>query len=195
MAIGAVLVDRVPGFCDLRICELSSQGPFVAFLSRAIARGQGTLTCSEYYDGSAPGDVRNGIQCQDVQHLTYADASFDVCTSTEVFEHVPDDRRGFAELHRVLAPGGHLLLTVPLSDRDTTVERAALETGTIQHLLPATYHDDRIRGAEKVLVFRDYGRDITRRLAACGFTDTAIADVPDPAGRSALARVVTARRL
>jgi SAM-dependent methyltransferase len=194
MAIGKVLKDRVPGFADLRLCELSSQGPFFASLSRAVECGSGTLTCSEYYDGVPPGAFANGVQCQDVQHLTYADASFDVCTSTEVFEHVPDDQRGFAELHRVLAQGGHLLLTVPLSDTDVTAERAVLEDGAIRHLLPATYHDDQIRGAGKVLVYRDYGRDITQRLGEAGFAAPEIVEVPDPAGRSAIAQVVTARR-
>jgi ubiquinone/menaquinone biosynthesis C-methylase UbiE len=32
-----------------------------------------------------------------VQRLSFADASFDLCTSTEVFEHVPDDRAGLRE--------------------------------------------------------------------------------------------------
>lgn len=30
-----------------------------------------------------------GVRCEDVQHLTFASASFDLCISTEMFEHVP----------------------------------------------------------------------------------------------------------
>jgi hypothetical protein len=41
---------------------------------------------SEYFNEVAPGAWRDGVQCQDVQRLTFADASFDVCTSTEVFD-------------------------------------------------------------------------------------------------------------
>jgi SAM-dependent methyltransferase len=114
---------------------------------------------------------------------------------TEIFEHVPDDARGFAELHRVLAPGGHLLLTVPLSDAAFTVERAVLEEGVVRHLLPPTYHDDQIRGTGGVLVYRDYGRDITQRLAQAGFTEAEIIEVPDPAGLGACAPVVVAQKL
>jgi SAM-dependent methyltransferase len=194
MAIGAALAERVPSFADQRVCELSARGPFFEFLKRSIGAGHGTLACSEFFDGVASGEVHEGVQCQDVQRLTYADASFDVCTSTEVFEHVPDDRAGFAELHRVTAAGGHLLLTVPLSDRDETVERATLEEGLVRHLQPPTWHDDRIRGTGRVLVYRDYGRDITDRLARAGFSEPEIVLIPDPAGRDALAQVVTAKR-
>ncbi len=98
-----------------------------------------------------------------------ADASFDVCTSTEVFEHVPDDARGFAEIRRVLRPGGFFVFTVPLSPGAATVERAALRDGSVHHVLPPVYHGDRVRGRGKVLVFRDYGMDIAERLRRQGF--------------------------
>ena len=49
------------------------------------------LTFSEFFDDVEPGGERDGVPCENVQHLTYADESFDVCTSTEVLEHVADD--------------------------------------------------------------------------------------------------------
>ena len=39
--------------------------------------------------------------------------SVDLAICTEVLEHVADDRRAVAELRRVLAPGGFLVLSVP----------------------------------------------------------------------------------
>ena len=45
----------------------------------------------------------------------YGDASFDLCTSTEVFEHMPDDLNGFSEIRRVLRPGGRFVFTVLLT--------------------------------------------------------------------------------
>jgi SAM-dependent methyltransferase len=39
------------------------------------------------------------------------DASFDAVLSTQVLEHVPDPDAYLAEVHRVLAPGGKLLLS------------------------------------------------------------------------------------
>lgn len=46
----------------------------------------------------------------DAGQLPFADASFDVVVSTEAFHWFPDQVTALAELHRVLVPGGRLLL-------------------------------------------------------------------------------------
>jgi SAM-dependent methyltransferase len=165
LSLAAVLAMERPGFRSERLYELSSRGPLFEFLRREAAE----LTFSEYFDDVPPGEYRGAVQCQDIERLTYPNASFDVVTSTEVFEHVADDHRGFGEVRRVLRPGGAFIFTVPLEDAQRTVERARLREGKLEHLLPPTYHDDRIRGRNAVLVFRDYGRDITDRLCSAGF--------------------------
>jgi SAM-dependent methyltransferase len=43
-----------------------------------------------------------------------ADASVDAVVSANLLEHVPDDERALAEIHRVLRPGGRAVLVVPL---------------------------------------------------------------------------------
>lgn len=178
MAIGQVLCDRVSDFRLRRTHEFSSRGPFFEFLARNVPQ----LSGSEYFDDVAPGERRGGVECQDLERLTWADDSLDLCTSTEVFEHVPDDARAFREVHRVLAPGGVLVFTVPLSDVEHTVERAVRENGEVHHLLPPEYHGDVIRGAGRVLAFRDYGRDILDRLRAAGFADAEIVLAPGVSG-------------
>ena len=45
--------------------------------------------------------------------LPFADASFDTLLVTEVLEHVNDAEAAAREMHRVLRPGGHALITVP----------------------------------------------------------------------------------
>ena len=47
----------------------------------------------------------------------FADRSFDSVFHTEVIEHVPDYRRLLRECHRVVQPGGEIMLTVPFQAR------------------------------------------------------------------------------
>ena len=152
---------------DIHAYEASHRGAVYRYLKRNV----GNLTESEYFDSVKTGQYHNGIQCQNLQKLTYADCSFDLCTSTEVLEHVADDGEAFRELARVLRPRGRFLFTVPLADAEETITRAVEESGLVRHLLEPQFHGDRIRGTGKVLVFRDYGRDITNRLKKNGFAN------------------------
>jgi len=182
MALVSVLREEVAGLAGLHVYELSAQGALVEWLRRHAGR----VTCSEWFDGARPGQMVGGVQCQDVQRLTFAQGSFDVCTSTEVFEHVADDGLGFAELRRVLRPGGRLVFSVPVSGAAATVERARLlPGGAIEHILPPEYHGDRIRGRGRVLAFRTYGLDVLDRVAAQGFRDVRFATSSPPLGQAA----------
>ncbi len=55
------------------------------------------------------GTVRTGDLCA----LPLADSSVDLVLATDVIEHVSEDARAVAEIHRVLRPGGTALITVP----------------------------------------------------------------------------------
>jgi SAM-dependent methyltransferase len=46
--------------------------------------------------------------------IPFASGRFDLVAAFDVVEHVEDDRRVFAELTRVLKPGGRLIFSVPL---------------------------------------------------------------------------------
>lgn len=58
-----------------------------------------------------------GIVYYDGAKLPFEDKSFDVLLCVEVLEHVPDPTKFLADLHRVLKPGGQIILTVPWSAR------------------------------------------------------------------------------
>jgi ubiquinone/menaquinone biosynthesis C-methylase UbiE len=55
-------------------------------------------------------DVAVTLQLANAQALPFPDASFDTVAATFVFCSVPDPVLGLREAHRVLAPGGQLLL-------------------------------------------------------------------------------------
>lgn len=47
-------------------------------------------------------------------NLPFDDKSFDSVVSTEVLEHVPDPLCALRQMHRVLKPGGYLILSTPM---------------------------------------------------------------------------------
>jgi SAM-dependent methyltransferase len=169
-AITQSQVDVLVQVCaDLRhhdTYELSAQGPLVRWLRGRVQ----SLTTSEYFDDVPCGSRHAGTVCQDVQHLTFADESFDLCTSTEVFEHVEDDLAGFREILRVLRPGGLHVFTVPLNPQAKTIERTEVQAGRRVSVLPNEFHADRFRG-QTVFCYRNYGADIADRLTGVGFVD------------------------
>lgn len=48
----------------------------------------------------------------DAEHLPFPDASFDIVYSYGVLHHTPNTARAFAEVHRVLRPGGTMLAMI-----------------------------------------------------------------------------------
>ncbi len=61
-------------------------------------------------------DPRVHVQEAVIEALPFADGAFDFAICSEVLEHLADDSAGLRELHRVLRPGGTLMVSVP--DRD-----------------------------------------------------------------------------
>jgi SAM-dependent methyltransferase len=53
------------------------------------------------------------LACGLAQALPYADVTFDLVCCSWVLEHLPDPAWAFAEVARVLAPGGHFVFLTP----------------------------------------------------------------------------------
>ena len=71
----------------------------VDFSARPLVRA------ARYY----PADYFRG----DLNHLPFADASFDVAVSLQSFQYLDAPATAIRQIARVLKPGGHFLLTVP----------------------------------------------------------------------------------
>ncbi len=113
----------------------------------------------------------------DITAMELADGSVDMVIANHVLEHV-DDRAAFAELYRVLAPGGQAVITVPLIEGfDRTYEDPAHDTPEARRL----YYGD----ADHL---RWYGRDFRDRFAAPGFRVDEFTALEPEASRYALHR-------
>lgn len=174
---------------DKSLYIMSSTGP----LFRYIRNNCSNLTNSVYHYSATNGSFVNGVMSQDVQNLTFDDNTFDFIISAEVFEHDPDDRKGFSEIFRVLRPGGRFVFTVPLDFAQKTIERAYVVNGGIFHLLPPKYHNDSVR-SNSVLCFRDYGYDITARLEEAGFPNVDLSSNDFTVGWKVCSPTVAARK-
>lgn len=53
------------------------------------------------------------FQQADAHDLPFADASFDRCLATQVFQHLPGPKRALAEMVRVARSGGRVVITEP----------------------------------------------------------------------------------
>ncbi len=126
------------------------------------------LQSSDFVENAPPGSFRDGIRSEDLTALSYEAASFDLVLTSESLEHVPDLARALAEIHRVLAPGGRHVFTIPLLPGvPATFSRAKLDPeGAIVDLAPAIFHPG---GDVGYRVFTEFGADAVDIFQAAGF--------------------------
>jgi GT2 family glycosyltransferase/2-polyprenyl-3-methyl-5-hydroxy-6-metoxy-1,4-benzoquinol methylase len=122
----------------------------------------------------AGGAIVKGIRHEDVENLSFADGQLDLIVSNDVFEHIPNPVRAFAECARVLKVGGVMLATIPFhSENDISVVRARLSNGQLEHILPSAFHGNPV-SADGSLVFTDFGWDLLATMKEAGFSDVAV---------------------
>lgn len=123
---------------------------------------------TEFVENVPSGQVVKGVRCEDVQASSFETGSVDLIVTEDVLEHVPTPEAAFAEIGRVLKPGGFHIGTIPVHwGRETSVARAVIEDGKVRHILEPEYHFDPKRpGGEGILAFTDYGQDIVSRYCS-----------------------------
>lgn len=128
---------------------------------------------SEYFGPEWTGGHCNaaGIRHEDVTALSLPDQSVDWVLSFDVLEHVPDYRRALHEFQRVLAPGGNILLTMPMAlGEANNLVRATITGGKIVHHMAPEYHGDPVNPDGGILCFYHFGWQILDDLASAGFS-------------------------
>jgi SAM-dependent methyltransferase len=172
-----------PDFKELAVWEPGQLGPF-----RAYFGGLPNYVESDFWPDVAPGDERDGIRCEDLMALTFAADSFDLVVTSDIFEHVRKPYIGFAEVHRVLRPGGRHIFSIPAAHPvpPETIERVDTSGDEDVFTLEPRYHLGPNRSQH--LVYNVFGLDLIDRLAELGL-DTEI--VRYQAGSAEASRLVT----
>jgi SAM-dependent methyltransferase len=143
---------RVPYASAQRVLETSPR------LGKSYRRRMGELvhyTASDYDESAHKAMIK-----LDLQHMDLPDNSIDTVLTPHVLEHVPDTGQAVSELYRVVAPGGSVLLMIPMPQGVTAPPKEP------------EYHGD------NTLVYWRFGWDLRDKLAAPGFEVTCL--VPQP---------------
>lgn len=166
--------DRFDSLADLvedasfRALDVYEPGLIGAF--RALLGSLPGYTQSYYWPGILPGEVHDGVRCENLQALTFPDCAFDLLITSDVFEHVRDPWAAFREIFRVLRPGGRHVFTVPFQWPlpSTSVHRVDTSGPEDIHLMPPVYHGSPVDPSGS-LVYTDFGLDLPERLRQIGF--------------------------
>jgi SAM-dependent methyltransferase len=133
---------------------------------------------THYFPGVAPGTVNRGYRCENLEAQTFASESFDLVITQDVFEHVLDPERAFAEVARTLRSGGAHVFTVPWYSQRPTVVRAVREGDGIRYLEKPVYHGNPLADSGS-LVVRDWGWDLCDVIFKATGMTTAVIRIQD----------------
>ena len=126
---------------------------------------------AEYGADAAARRALYPIPHEDLTALSLPSGSFDLVTTNEVLEHVPDIDAALREIARVLKPGGWHVGTHPfLPMAEAGDQRSLLLDGEVAHLMAPEYHGNPVDSGGS-LVFETPGWNIIGRAKAAGFSN------------------------
>lgn len=157
-AIWMIINNFYPNLKNTIVHESSPGGAVSDKLARICGAN---ITFSCFFTDKKLGSYReDGIRCENLESLTYADETFDLIITQDVFEHVYHPAKAFKEINRVLKPGGMHIFTVPMTGGDRTTSRVSFDGDSMFNLLEPIYHDNPIDPDGGALVITDWGNDI-----------------------------------
>jgi SAM-dependent methyltransferase len=171
-----VLNAYFPDWEGMSIHESSPDGSSSELLRRKCR----DYSASHYFEDLPRGQYRDGNRSEDLSQLTFPDHSFDLFVTQDVLEHVLEPEKAFAEIARVLKPGGAHVFTMPWYPELTDNRiRARLQDGHILHLQEPLYHGNPI--SEKgALVTVDWGIGFTDFVYTHSGMFTTVIQIKDP---------------
>ena len=177
-ALALVLERRFPGWRRFAIHESS---PAERGVSIKLARECQGYIASQYFPGTAPGAMVRGFRNENLEALSFPDASFDLTISLDVMEHVNQPDVVLREVRRTLKTGGAYLFTVPTYKQRLTSERRAhyKPDGTVEHMAEPEYHGNPVDDAGSLVTFH-YGYDFAELAPAWSGLNVEVTRFHDP---------------
>lgn len=120
-------------------------------------------------------DLHNpAMRAMDLTNIDLPDGDKTLVWCSHVLEHIPDDRKALSEIFRVLAPGGLLVVQVPIGGETTYEDPDVVsEADRLEKFL----QEDHVRL---------YGRDLKHRIEECGFTCELLSTASLPSAEQSL---------
>jgi SAM-dependent methyltransferase len=170
-----VLESEFPAWRDAEIHESSPAGAASAKLHAEARR----YSSSQFFRDAPLGSTIDGVRCENLEQLTFADASIDIFVTQDVLEHVLRPDAAVNEIARVLRRGGAHVFTLPIFGGRATLVRAEPDgAGGVRLLCPADYHGNPI-DPNGSLVVREWGDDFVDFVREHSGLDTSCHEMHD----------------
>lgn len=152
---GCGCLDRHRSLLALLLATTTLFAPGTRVVEVAPMRGFESLLQSQQEINYTSFDLaRHAMEQGDITAMRFPTGSVDYFICFHVLEHIPDEQSALAEIHRVLKPGGVVVIQVPVDwDAPTTREYPAPDPRDTGHV-------------------RRHGADFPDRIAATGFDVT-----------------------
>lgn len=177
-ALFRVLRDYYPNYRELAIHESSPSGRGASVKLARECRGYST---SHYFENHKTGVMHpSGFRCENIEALSFPDASFDLFVTQDVMEHILGPDKAFREIARVLKPGGAHIFSVPIINKAGKSNRMASVSsdGNVIHHHPPEYHGNPV-DVKGSLVTMHWGYDIAAYIQDVADMPTVIFQIDD----------------
>lgn len=163
-ALALVLERRFANWRDLAIHESSPADRGISAKMKGQCPG---YVATQFFPDEPLGQTVRGFRNENLEALTFPDASFDLTVTLDVMEHVNQPDEVLREVARTLRPSGAYLFTVPTYKGKVETERRAhyASGGTIEHLAEPEYHGNPVSDGGALVTFH-YGYDFAEMIHA-----------------------------
>lgn len=200
---GSIPRERALMFCiDLffpgwRKAVIHESSPNDRGASRKLRTHAPRYIASQYFAGVTPGETHQGWRCENLERMSFADASIDLHVTQDVLEHIFNPAAVFKEIARTLRPGGMHIWTVPLVNKERPTEICATlgPDGRVEHLREPEYHGNPVSDKGSLVTHR-WGYDISELIFQSSglFTEMVYLDMLEHGIRAELIEVLITRK-